>query len=497
MLSSQKKPATLIKEQRQTYAVLLFLFICRLLSMYFIPLNDTTEARYAEIARKMLETNNWVTPMHDYGVPFWAKPPLSTWLSAFSMKLFGVNELAVRLPSLLLSLGTLWLVWQLAKKHSGSLTARTATLVLASSFFFILNAGTVMTDPSLLFCTTLIMTAFWQALIYKHKTWAYLFFIGLGLGLLAKGPIALVLTGMPIFFWVLIQRKWQALWQNLPWFSGILLMLAIALPWYLLAESRTPGFLNYFIIGEHFSRFLEPGWQGDKYGFAHSSPYGMIWVFMFAGILPWTIPAIVWLTRHLKQVPALCKDETLWLSYLLLNMLVPLIFFTFAKNIIYPYVFPCLPAFALLFAEISHRYGLSESLKKRYLVVACIPGFIFLAAIVLFVAKPQWVAKSQKSLITAWLNQHPAAGSHLIYWGDKNLFSAQFYSAGKAKATLDAASLCQLLSNHLNNYLVLETPNHSSIPANIHTHLTKVDTYQVLKKSYTLYRSDSFTCQEP
>ncbi len=69
--------------------------------MCFIPLNDVSEARYAEIARKMLETGNWVTPQHDYGVPFWAKPPLSTWLSAFSMKLFGVNEFAARLPGLL------------------------------------------------------------------------------------------------------------------------------------------------------------------------------------------------------------------------------------------------------------------------------------------------------------------------------------------------------------------------------------------------------------
>ncbi|MEN3809069.1 phospholipid carrier-dependent glycosyltransferase, partial [Chromobacterium piscinae] len=73
------------------YALLALLAI-RLLAMWAIPLTDTTEARYAEIARKMLETGNWVTPLHDYGVPFWAKPPLSTWLSAASMGLFGVNE---------------------------------------------------------------------------------------------------------------------------------------------------------------------------------------------------------------------------------------------------------------------------------------------------------------------------------------------------------------------------------------------------------------------
>lgn len=95
--------------------VLTVLLLCRLIANYFIPLNDSTEARYGEIARKMLETGNWVTPLHDYGVPFWAKPPLSTWLSAFSMKLFGVNEFAARLPELLLSIGVLWLIWMWPK----------------------------------------------------------------------------------------------------------------------------------------------------------------------------------------------------------------------------------------------------------------------------------------------------------------------------------------------------------------------------------------------
>lgn len=83
-----------------TLFVLVVLLICRLIANYFFPLFDTTESRYAEIARKMLETGNWVTLQQDYGVPFWAKPPLSIWLSAFFMQLLGVNEFAVRLPGL-------------------------------------------------------------------------------------------------------------------------------------------------------------------------------------------------------------------------------------------------------------------------------------------------------------------------------------------------------------------------------------------------------------
>ena len=99
------------------YAIAVFGIISlRLILNGIIPLMDKTEARYAEIARIMLETNNWITPQIDYGSPFWAKPPLSTWLSAMSMKAFGVNEFAVRLPSLLLCIGIVLLIGQFAKQ---------------------------------------------------------------------------------------------------------------------------------------------------------------------------------------------------------------------------------------------------------------------------------------------------------------------------------------------------------------------------------------------
>jgi 4-amino-4-deoxy-L-arabinose transferase-like glycosyltransferase len=113
------KPSSNSQWQRLAIYVLAALLLIRLLAMWAIPLTDTTEARYAEIARKMLETGNWVTLWHDYGIPFWAKPPLSTWTSAASMGLFGVNPLAARLPALLLSMAVLWLVADAARQRLG------------------------------------------------------------------------------------------------------------------------------------------------------------------------------------------------------------------------------------------------------------------------------------------------------------------------------------------------------------------------------------------
>ena len=97
---------TLTPRERTGLAIIVALVVViRLVTLGSYPLMDPTESRYGEIARKMLETGNWIMPQYDYGVPFWGKPPLSTWLSAASMAAFGVNEFAVRLPSLLLLIG--------------------------------------------------------------------------------------------------------------------------------------------------------------------------------------------------------------------------------------------------------------------------------------------------------------------------------------------------------------------------------------------------------
>lgn len=124
---------------------------------------------------------------------------------------------------------------------------------------------------------------------------------------MSKGPLALVLTGFPITLWTVWNREWKNVWNSLPWIKGALLMLALSLPWYLLAERQTPGFLHYFIVGEHFQRFTVKGWQGDLYGSGHASPLGTIWLYGLTMFLPWTLllPLLRMkkLLRYLKKLP--------------------------------------------------------------------------------------------------------------------------------------------------------------------------------------------------
>ena len=202
-----------------TNRVLLYLLgaalLFRLASLGSYPLMDTSEARYGEIARVMLETGDWVTPQEIPGTPFWAKPPLSTWLSAGSAGLFGVNEFALRLPALLCALGVLALCYSWAEalpKRSGAGPVMhcgpLAMALLCTSAGFFVAAGTVMTDPSLALCTTAMLAAFHQAAIRGSRSiwWRYGFFLAAGLGMLAKGPVILLYVGAPIGLW--------ALWQN-------------------------------------------------------------------------------------------------------------------------------------------------------------------------------------------------------------------------------------------------------------------------------------------
>jgi 4-amino-4-deoxy-L-arabinose transferase-like glycosyltransferase len=461
------------KNRQRVLYVLLALLVIRLIAMAFIPLNDTTEARYAEIARKMLETGNWVTPQQDYGVPFWAKPPLSTWSSALSMALFGVNAFAARLPALLFSLATAAFTFIAARRRQGEDAAWVAMLALMGGLLFFLCAGTVMTDPSLLFCVAVAQIAFWFALSERSRPWGYLFFAALGLGLLAKGPLAIVLVGMPAFIWLCVRRQWMHMWRTLPWLGGIALMLLIGIPWYVLAEIRTPGFLHYFIIGEHIDRFLDTGWKGDLYGFAHATPRGMIWLYAFAGLLPWAPIAIAWLFKR-RPAPAGEADDG-WMLYITLWTLMTLLFFTLSGNIIFPYPLPMVPGFALLFSELWRRRG-GQSGTLTWLGLSS--GILTLAVTVVFVFMPGSIGRTQVALVQAWKADHPSAHSSLLFWETRREFSAEFYSAGRARSSHDAASALALLDDGEIDYIAVLQEDYKTLPAPVQAAFGEVGSYR-------------------
>jgi 4-amino-4-deoxy-L-arabinose transferase-like glycosyltransferase len=325
----------------------------RLASLAFYPLTDLTEARYANIARVMLESGNWITPQTAPGAAFWAKPPLFAWASAASMGLVGINELGARLPSLVFAVMTLIIVyfWGLGLATRSGVdrprdAAVAASLVASTCLGFFVASGAVMTDPFLVLATTWALASFWMVTIGNSVRWYWRFgfFAALGLGMLAKGPVAVVLVAVAIVAWCLVHRRWADL-RRLPWLRGTALAIVLSAPWYVAAEIKTPGFLRYFILGENLQRFLVPGWKGDLYAFTHTSPHGIVWLYFAAATLPWILVAApaagIALLR--RRVP---RDRSL--SFLWLAALAPLAFFSVSSHVIWTYALPSIPPFSIL-----------------------------------------------------------------------------------------------------------------------------------------------------
>lgn len=454
--------------------------LMRLVSLGLYPLMDTSEARYGEMVRLMVETNDWVTPYFDYNVPFWGKPPLFIWMSALSFKVFGINEFAARLPPLLTSIGTLWLSWKLASYQLGRLSARLTVLILTTSAMFLVLSGALLADPIMVFSITLAMTGLWigwhsdyppQAIL-----WRYLFFVGCALCLLSKGLAALVLASLPIFPWVFIRQQWLSLWQRLPWISGTLLCAAIALPWYILAELRTPGMLQYMIWGEHFSRYLDNGWEGDHYGSAHIRPPGAIWGYFLLGGFPWSLVLgwfagrQIWQRWRHKVSPPLSE----WDVFLLCWLLPTLFFFTFASNMIWTYALPMMPPLALALATF-WQGKLTDSLRRRLVATACITPVLM--AVTILVLINGGGKKSQKSMIQAMHAQQASNPGEILYL-HKRPFSSRFYSHGKSRLVDSAEEITALINNDKTDFLATRRGAFNNLPKDLQARFFPVYKYR-------------------
>ena len=398
--------------------LLLALITNRGIINYLVPLMDKTEARYAEIARIMVETNNWILLQIDYNIPFWAKPPLSTWLTAISIKVFGLHEFYIRLPYLITSIIILLFISRYDKIENKICFLTPLILLLMPEFY--LHAGVVSTDTILNFSIILVMLSFWEAVGKKSGLkWWYGFFIGIGLGLLSKGPIILILTLPPIFIWLLVYKEELKKLKKIPILSGLSLTFLISFPWYYFTELKSPGFIDYFIYGEHFRRFFDSGWKGDLYGFAKQQPYGIIWLFSTMAIFPWSLLII---TRIRKIIKEAYKNR--WVCFLVCWMLFTPVFFTFSTSLIHTYTLPiAVPASLLM----THFWS-DLKFKKYYLSLSLLLYFIVFPVFYSGMLDETIQNNCDKKLV-----ENKLVSDYSLYYLNYKSFSSQFYSSGSIK----------------------------------------------------------------
>jgi 4-amino-4-deoxy-L-arabinose transferase-like glycosyltransferase len=479
------------RERRWLLRLVIAVIAVRLVTLGAYPLMDSTESRYGEIARKMLETGQWLVPQFDYGVPFWGKPPLSMWLSAVAMALLGVNEFAARLPSLLSMIACGALVYALAVLRGGRDQALWTLAVFAPTGLVFVAAGGTMTDPALVLGMTLSMAGFWIALYgaEAHRRAAGLaFFAGLVIGLLAKGPLTLVLVFGPLVGFTLWTRLWRVAWQRIPWIGGSIVAFAAAGTWYWSAERASPGFLEYFLIGEHWKRFLETGWAGDLYGAAHSHPRGLIWLLWIAAALPWSVGTLAAIGRSVVVRPrgrlrGLAADP--WIVYLTLWAVTPMLFFTLAVNVLIVYVLPGLPAYALLVGDLwrpdagsaassSDGSVLRPAVRRALVAGAAVP--VLFAGVIIAMHTQFETERSHKALVRDYMRARPDARSRLVYFPDRPP-SAEFYSRGTARTAPEAAALAPYLDDATTDFFAMREKDFGALPEATGTRLRSEGVY--------------------
>ncbi len=399
----------------------------RLFGLGLYPVMDTSEARYAEIARKMVELNAWLVPMYTYTEPFWGKPPLAFWMTALGLEVFGINAFGARFPNWLFGLATMALMWRLVghDRTRGAL----ALVVFVSADLGYEATGAVKTDPALMFSVTLALTGFWLGVAERRRGWYWVMFVGIGLTLLAKGPVGLVLCGLTGVIWLIWQRRLREFLLDWRWAAGTALAGAVAVPWYLLAETASPGFLRYFLVGEHYERFVVPGWSGDLYGEGHERPPGMIWAYLLEAMLPWSLllPVVLVARRHaLNRTWGDSFERFCWCW-----LVGPLVLFTAASNLLPTYIMPALPAASILIATWLLRVCPRGARARVWIAALCAAALLLPVGRFVGLLDPDALTRSrnQQPIVAAWAHHSQNVPAPLHYVGRRR-FSAEFYAGG-------------------------------------------------------------------
>jgi 4-amino-4-deoxy-L-arabinose transferase-like glycosyltransferase len=362
----------------------LIAIVARLALLGFPTLVDPSEARFANAALRMVDSGNWVVPQiytdANRWEPYVAKPPLHMWLGAATFSIFGAGSWSARLPSFIDTILTLLLLVLFVRRLiPGTLTEDVPRVFLSSIGVFLVGVAAT-TDPTLMLCITGALVSIplcFESEGRISKGWGLLASLFLALGFLTKGPVAVVLPGMTVFLWVWFYRQWFLL-RKLPWISGSLLFFAITLPWYLVAERESPGFLNYYFVVENFKRYFYSRLP-LRYGSAHRYPFGVIWLFLFVAMIPWSFALVSLRRREFRaRVTRACRENR-WLGYAVLWALTPAIFFSFARQILPTYALPATPASAIVLAWLWREEKIPRCVNRVWLFSIS----FYLAAIIL------------------------------------------------------------------------------------------------------------------
>ncbi len=306
------------------------------------PLGNPDEGRYAEIPREMVASGDWVTPRLN-GVNYFEKPPLVYWATAVALRLTGASEWSLRAVPALFALGGVLLTYAAARRLYGRGAGLAAAAVLGTSLLYFVIGHILLLDMAVsvlmsatLFCFLLGVNEPPGA---RRRALFYGLYASAALAVLTKGLIGVLVTGAVMFLWLLVFHQWKRLRPlHLP--TGLLLFLAIAAPWHVLAAWHNPTWAHRYFVYEHWQRFMTP---------AASRPGAWYYylVIILAGLIPWVgflVPAVRAALRG--GWAARARNANAW--FLVTWVLFIFLFFTKSQSKLPPYILPVFPALAVL-----------------------------------------------------------------------------------------------------------------------------------------------------
>jgi 4-amino-4-deoxy-L-arabinose transferase-like glycosyltransferase len=321
------------------------------------PLIDPDESRYAEIAREMLESGDFVVPTR-FGKPYLDKPPLLYWLTAASYSQFGVSESSARLVPAGAAMLTVLATYVLGARLLGYAAAWLGGLAMLSCLGFLISGRFVFIDTLLTLCTTVtLLTGYLAGRRGNFNLWWWsASAVGCALGVLAKGPVAGVLCLPPLLAsgWLTgssaIRLKHWALF-------GAMVGL-VSLPWFFLVNARQPEFLADFFWRHHVNRFVE--------GLSHTEPWWYYVPVFLVGMLPCSMLFPATAAFLSDRGGSTLRWRTWDVGFMVLTVLWTVVFFSGSSCKLPPYLLPSIP-FACLVVGRALESILSGTVEKPFL----------------------------------------------------------------------------------------------------------------------------------
>ncbi|HET9642249.1 MAG TPA: glycosyltransferase family 39 protein [Burkholderiaceae bacterium] len=343
--------------------------------LWFLPLDarhlfHADEGRYAEIAREMLVSGDWVTIRYN-GLKYFEKPPLHLWMTTIAYKAFGVGDWQARLWVAISGFMGMLVSMLAAQRWFGARVAILTGLVLLAAPLWNIGGHFNSLDMSVsgaLACVLafLLIAQHPSASPSGRRIWMHAAWGSMAVAVLTKGLIGIVLPGLALVVYTLVTRDW-ALWRRLSIAGGAIVFALIAIPWFVLVSLRNPEFPQFFFIHEHFQRYTSSVHR-------RSAP---VWYFvpvLFVGFLPW------WgLARRTSSV--VCEDSGRKgfrpLVFLSAWAVTIFIFFSLSGSKLPGYVMPMLPALAMLAAVALDRLdGRPWGRQVNFMLVLAAVAFV-------------------------------------------------------------------------------------------------------------------------